>query len=285
MMNFFVDSQTYGPIRFRSGVPASLAKWTMRGSQPFSAEGTFGSILMQLIHAGTAQLIYTTCNIRKDLALDFSSSGPVWLTHIALKNENRFDIAGTGPVYLKQGQFNMIQSYTLSGTLYLEKGNEYQAISIYYSREQLEEVLPFFPFLNNFIRESDSGKPLLLFTRHHWIDSQLIDIIGHFLHCTFRGSLRQLYFDYKIKELLWLLLDRENATATTPKDLDDRTIELISEAKYIIEAALGQAVTLDRIARKLGMTKAKLESGFRMLFGSAPGDHRLPARNEKVKLS
>src|SRR6185503_2832101 len=100
MMNFNLVSQTYGAIRFKSVVPASLAKWKLAGSQPHYAEGAFGTILLQHINTGTARLVYTICKIRKDLALDFSISGPVWLTHIALKNENRLDIAGANPVYL-----------------------------------------------------------------------------------------------------------------------------------------------------------------------------------------
>jgi hypothetical protein len=267
MMDFNLVSQTYGAIRFKSVVPASLAKLTMPGSQPHSAEGVFGTILLQQINAGTARLVYAICKIRKDLALDFNIPGPVWLTHIALKNENRFDIAGANPVYLKQGQFNMIRSSSISGTYYMERGNEYRSISIYYPGEQLQELLPFFPFLNRFNKEPDSGKRIFLFRNHHWMDSQLMDISGHLLHCTYRGSLRQLYFEYKIKELLLLLLNRENPGATIPKGLNDRTIELINEAKYIIEAGFGKPITLHKIARQLGMSEVKLQNGFRQLFG------------------
>ena len=113
-MNFNLDSQTYGAIRFKSVIPASLAKWTMPGSQPHSVEGAFGTILLQQISAGTAQFVYTVCRIREDLALDFSIAGPGWLTHIALKNENRIDIAGANPVCLKQEQFNMIRSSSIA---------------------------------------------------------------------------------------------------------------------------------------------------------------------------
>ena len=267
MMNFNLDSQTYGATRFKSAVPASLAKRTLSGSQPHSAEGAFGIILLQQINAGIAQFVYTVCQIRKDLALDFSMTGPVWLTHIALKNENQIDIAGVNPVCLKQGQFNMIRSSSIAGTFYMERDNGYQTVSIYYAGKQLQELLPFFPFLNAFIREPNPNKPMLLFRNHHWMDALLPDITGHLLHCPYRGNLRQLYFDYKIKEL-FLFHNRENAIATIPKGLNDRTIELINEGKYINEAGFGQPITLHKIAKQPGMSEVKLRNSFRQLFGT-----------------
>src|SRR5258705_7544084 len=160
MMDFNLDSQTYGAIQFKSVVPASLAKWTMPGSQPRSAEAVFGKILMQRINTGTSQLVYSVFKIRKDLALDFSIEGPAWLTHIAWKNENRVDFVGSGPVYLKQGQFNSIISSSIEGTLFLEGGAEYETITILHHDQQLRELLPLFPFLARIVEESRSGQPV-----------------------------------------------------------------------------------------------------------------------------
>jgi hypothetical protein len=267
-MNFNMDSQTYGSVRFTRSVPTTSAKWLLPGSQPYSAKGSFGTILIQQVNIGTARLFYTVCQIKKDLALDFKIDQPVWLTHIALKNENRFDITGHPNIYLKQGQFNMIRSAAVDGTFYMEAGNEYRTFSIYYPAEQLRKLLPFFPFLNTFVnQETDTGTSALLFKNHQWINSPIIDITEHLLHCHYRGSLRHLFFDYKIKELLFLLLGQEFNGTIAGNGFDNRIVEAISEARYIMEKGYDEPVTLNKIARQVGMSEVKLKSGLKLLFG------------------
>lgn len=271
-MHFNLNSKTYGAIRFKPVFPASLVKWEMPGSQPLSAEGPFGNILLQQVAAGSSTLIYSICSIKEDLALDFDLCEQYWLIHIALRNESRFDI-DSETFCLKQGQFNMVHA-AKPGTLYMERGNEYQAISISCDKTQLEDIRVFFPHLNSFIRnKKNADRPTPLFRHHHWIDSQLMSVINYLLHCTYRGNLRQLYFDYKMKELLLLLLSRQNTRNQIPKGLNDRTVELINEAKYLIESGFGQPITLHKIARQLGISEVKLQIGFRQLFGTGMADY------------
>jgi len=254
-------SQTYGAVRFKHVAPGSLAKWLIPGIQPYLAEGPFGQILLQQITVGTAQFVYTTCRVKQDLALDFKIPGRLWLTHIALKNESRFDIA-SNPVCLKQGQYNMIRG-SFPGTFYMEKGNDYETITISCDHKQLRELLLFFPNLNSLIRRPDPKTPGLMFRNHGRIDSRLTNTINRLLHCNYRGDLRRLLFDYKIKELLLLLLNRQNTGNNAPKELNDRASEVISEAKHFIKSGFNHPVTLYKIARQLGVNKMKLQNDFR----------------------
>ena len=99
------------------------------------------------------------------------------------------------------------------------------------------------------------------------MNSQLMDIVSHLLNCTYRGELRQLYFEYKTKELLFLLLNQEYTEINTRKSLNDHTVELINEAKYMIEAGFGEPITLHKIAKRLGISEKKLQNGLKQLFG------------------
>lgn len=266
-MNFNLDSDTYGSVHFKRAALPALSKWLIPGSQPYSVKGPFGSIMIQQINAGAAKLFYTSCNIRKDLALDFSSDRPFCLTHIALKNENRFDIPGADNVYMKEGQFNMIRSSSIKGTFYMERGHDYRMFSIYYPGRQLQELLPFFPFLDRFTNETCDSRAELLFKNHHWINAQIRELAGLLLQCHYRGSLRQLFLDYKIKELLFLLLSQEYTETTTGNGVSKRIIEAINEARYIMEEGNGSTVTLNKIARQVGISEVKLKSGLKLLFG------------------
>lgn len=264
MMSFNLDSQTYGPLLFKPVVPASLAKWIVPGSHPYIAKGKFGHILLQQIDIGDIQLIYTVAHIREDLALDFTINQPQWLMHIALKNENRLDINDAEPLNFKQGQFNMVRSALLKGTFYLDGGQDYRMLTISYSQEQLEKMHPIFPFLHGFTRDMNRY-PSILFRSHHWINARIMDIIDHLLNCTYRSSLRKVYFDYKSKELLFLLLGREQEEILEIQGISDHTIAAINEARYIMDTE--HNVPLTRIARQVGISEVKLKNGLKLLYG------------------
>lgn len=283
-MTLNLNSLTYGPVMFQPVVPAHFANLVVPGSRAYYAEGVFGNLLFQEINAGGITIFYNICSILEDLALDFRIAQPVLHTHIALKNENRYDIKGPGAVYLSQGQFNMIRSSSLEGTVYLDRNNEYKTLDIYCPGELLQELFPHFPFVNDFINGTNSGEPVLLFKNHRWINSQIIEITDRLLHCPFRDDLRQLYFDYKIKELLLLLFSAEYHGTIARNGLNKRTVESINEAKYIIETRFGEQIALQKIAREIGINEVKLRYGFKLLFGTGMFDYLLKIRMEKAKI-
>lgn len=283
-MNFNLNSLTYGPILFQPVVPAPYAKLVVPGSKAYCAEGIFGNILFQEINAGRITIFYNIYTILEDLALDFTIAQPVLHTHIALKNENRYDINGTGAVYLKQGQFNMIRSSSMQGTVYLDRGHEYRTLDIFCPDELLKELISLFPFLKDFINGTNSSEPALLFKNHRWINSHIIDIIDRLLYCPVQDDLRPLYFHYKIKELLLLLLTREYPETIARNGLNKRTAESINEAKYIIETRFGEQLALRRIAKEIGINEVKLRSGFKLLFGTGMFDYLLKIRMQKAKI-
>jgi AraC-like DNA-binding protein len=248
-------------------VPASFAKLVIPGSRPHCAEGLFGKILFQEIHAAGLSFFYNIYKIQEDLALDFSIDTPACLTHIIVKNENRYDISGVGPTYLKQGQFNTMRSSSIRGTHYLEKNNEYRTISIYYPVERLQEFLPLFPFLDDFVDEAPPVIPALLFKHHSWISAKVMEVIDDLLHCPYYGSMRRLYFNYKIKELLLLTLTCKYPGIKMKNVLNEGVIESVNEAKYIIETSVSKSLSLPRIAKQVGMNEVNLSGGFRSVFG------------------
>lgn len=257
-MDFYLNSQTYGALRFKRVVPASFAKRRLPGSHPYSSEGAFGKIFLQQFTSSGIQFVYTICRIKQDLVLDFNIPGRPWLIPISLKNENRFDI-GSQIACLKKGQYNMIRA-TGSATLYMERDNDYESICFSFDRQQLQELCLLLPLLNSFIHHSYSKTPGFVFRNNKRIDSQLSNIIKHLLHCSYRGDIRRRYFDYKVKELVLLLINKRNTGNIASAAINDRTGELIKQAKFLMKSRVNQSATLYKIARQLGMDKLKMQN-------------------------
>ena len=154
----------------------------------------------------------------------------------------------------------MFNSLLSRGTLFMEQGNRYRALTISCPAEQLHNLVPFFPFFKKIISPAGPDKPKILFRHHHWINSPIIEIINHLLSGLHRGNPRRHYFNLMIKELLFSLLSLEYAETITGKKPDCAKAEAIGEAKYILETSYGKSVTLRKIARQVDMDVRELEN-------------------------
>jgi hypothetical protein len=266
-MNFNLASQTYGAISLKPVVPMALAKSTIPGSLPQSAEGAYGKILFQQINCNAAHLVYSVFVTRKDLALDFRVDGTNFITHIAWTNDYRIELKGTGFVYLKEGQFNCLHSASIQGTVFLEKGKQYETISIHHSPKQLEGMISFVPVLRTFAGEATDEKNIVLMNEHRWIDSAVIDTASELFKCPFKGTLRQIHFDHKTRDLLLALFKDPNNESYLATPTDPVT-DLISDARKRLASRFSELITLNKIARRLGIDAVRLRKEFKQLCRS-----------------
>ena len=255
-MQFSLYSQTYGAIHFKPVASASLPKYIMAGGKVRVAVGAFGKILSREMTAGDVHLTYIICKIKQDLALDFTTPRHLWLTHIALKNESRFDI-GSEDACLKQGQYNMTRG-SVRGTFYMEKGNEYEAITITCDHRKLPKLLPRLKSISNRL---DPHKKRLLFRKPGLMDQRLTSTVHHILLGRYRADRHQLSFDYEINKLLLSLFNKQNEANKAIRELHDRTTEVIKEVKHFIKSGLNHHMTLYKIAKQIGTNKVRWQDG------------------------
>src|SRR5882757_7115448 len=121
MINLRLSSFTYGPISMNPVVPEEQSSLLIPGAEASFAEGTYGKMLFQEIHAGDITLLYNIYQVKEDIALDFQCSPGTLRTHVALKNDSQYYISGFGDLYLAEGQFNITDAPNLNGTYFLEQ--------------------------------------------------------------------------------------------------------------------------------------------------------------------
>jgi len=283
MMRCKLSSVTYGPIELKPFIPAGLSPLVVPGSIISAAEGPYGKIMFQEIKAGQFTFFYNTYRIQEDLALDFSSDEKAIFSHIALRGNLRHDLSGIGSLYLKTGQFNFLHYPHLRGTTYLERNNEYHTFNTFYSPAQLQELLPFFPFLESMLHNITAGVHGVLFKNNGWINAQIRDLTEYALKCPFEADLRRFYFDLKMKEFLILLLVQEQKSLIAPDRMTKTNFDSIQESRHIIDTRYDAHITLSDIARQVGLNEFKLKSGFRRLFGIGMFEYLLQTRMQKAR--
>ncbi len=144
MINLRLTSFSYGPIVTKPEIPAELMSLVVPGSETMAAEGPYGKILIQEIHAGEMTILYNIYRLKEDLAIDFQCNSTTLRTHIALKNDSQYYITGMGDLYLAEGQFTIIDAPNIQGTYFLEHGQEYRTMHVFFSSGLLDKLMPVF---------------------------------------------------------------------------------------------------------------------------------------------
>src|SRR5258706_7674774 len=267
-----LSSIEYGHITLDSVVPSEFSEFVLPGGKAGFAKGEFGKILFQKIRINEVTFFYNIYKIEKDISLDFRCSPGMMQAHVALKNDSRYCIQGTGDVCLAEGEYNVLDASSIEGTLSLEHDHEYRSFHVIYPQEYLLEFLPLFPKLEEWF-SSDWSKPRLLFKANPGLTSDQKQIIDNILRWNYTDEMQHLYLELIIKEFLLLSLIPIGQQITPVTGLSRRSVQLIHESKYLLETTIAQQMTIAAIAKKLGIDEPKLKRGFRKIFGLPMSDY------------
>jgi AraC-like DNA-binding protein len=114
---------------------------------------------------------------------------------------------------------------------------------------------------------------------------QIIQSLGGIQMSPLRGSLRRLYAEGKLLEILALMLwstygaaDARNGAAS----IDPRARRRMLEAREVLTSRLSDLPSLSELARTVGVSTSTLKSGFRRAFGTSVYEY---ARAERLSLA
>ena len=109
-------------------------------------------------------------------------------------------------------------------------------------------------------------------------------IIHEIKNCNYKGAIKKMYLEAKIKELLILQLD---ALAVKPQNkqvsIDEEDYNKLLEAKLILEADFTNAPTLPELSRLVSLNEFKLKKGFKACFETTIKGYVTKLRMEYAK--
>src|SRR5436189_818415 len=92
-------------------------------------------------------------------------------------------------------------------------------------------------------------------------------IINELLCCDKAGTVKRLFWQSKILELLMLQIEQMEEANKPLSSIKYYDIEKLQEAKLIVENNLVTPYSLKTLAHKVGLNDFKLKRGFKELFG------------------
>lgn len=134
------------------------------------------------------------------------------------------------------------------------------------------------------LRRFQSGDPDTDFFYASQLTADMSSTVRALVAPAVRADMRRIYLRAKVVELVCLAIERLQVpapAAEAPLKLSHRDTRALEEARRILDTC-AEPVSLDQLARRVGLNRRKLALGFKMLYGVPVGEYHREVRLESA---
>ncbi|MBX2920902.1 MAG: helix-turn-helix transcriptional regulator [Chitinophagaceae bacterium] len=188
---------------------------------------------------------------------------------LMLKNNMRKKMVSLGETHLREGQYCCFYTQPSDCCSFFEEGKEFRMFDLFYSPLLLEELVPVFPKLKSVVG-ADPGTLITL--KPFWLPLTIRDITNQILRCPYDETTRQFYFDIKVKELLYCMLENVFKQDADKLSFTPWEIDCIHEARKILKEHISsKPPSIRKLAKLVALNEYKLKKGFHQYFHTSIG--------------
>jgi AraC family transcriptional activator of pyochelin receptor len=232
-----------------------------------------------------------TSSLEHDLVHILESDFPYLQMH--------FELTTTGVVYhptsraaidteIYAGMHSLLFYPSLQGKLnYLKKSMSY-SVEIELSLDFLRGIFNNdLEVLQDFGRSIEQNLPAVMGNRSYPITVEMKQILNQIRDCTYSGSLKRLFIEAKVVELLTLQISQINHLFPQKKALKKQDIDKLNAVRDLLIATIHTPYSIEELAKIAGINRTKLQEGFRELFGTTVfgfiTDRRLEEARQRIQ--
>lgn len=254
----------------------------LAGGNFFSAINDYGVAMVQEIRSDHFTLRYNIFRFLTKISLQSNSEKKGLYSRFMLKNNIHHQVKGSGRIHLREGQYSMIWSSLGECISRFEKNTEYKTLDIFYAPSMLRQLAGYFPELESILL-IEPDHPLLLANTRRTAPA-MKDIIREMIECSFDPATSPFYFDCKVREFLYLMMNDVYDGGSPSIRLNSFEKSCIREARNILLKDITQRpMTIPELAKKINLNEFKLKKGFREIFGTSIFECLLEARMDKAR--
>jgi AraC family transcriptional regulator, transcriptional activator of the genes for pyochelin and ferripyochelin receptors len=281
-MNDDILHSFHEPAEFGNSIPEDYRGPILQGAKVMTAKAASGFILLQERNNGHHTIQFNLFHFFRQFSLNSVEKNYGLQALLALKSDILYHIKGIGKLHLREGQFAMIHAPEKAFTISVDHSKDYQVFETYYTRDLLEQLIPFFPKLRQFFSKSDAGKTFVFSGSPAWAGTSARNAVNDMLHAAYDENLRRFYFDNKVREYLFLLLVQSMRKPAEKLILSVEENARIIALKNNFANRLGAHLTIPELAKEAGMNEFKLKAAFRQMFGMGIFEFRLDQRMQEA---
>jgi AraC-like DNA-binding protein len=267
-------------IPFQNEEASSLAYPVLPGSYVQSYITSQLQLLVKELITDLFTIRFNAFHFQKNQAIESVSAKTGIHSRVMLQNELHFSM-DIGNIHLREGTVCMICCGQAQCTSLYEEGKDYTTLDIFLAPGLVDQLVYFYPELR--FNWQDVSTRLLL-ENPCFMSPAVREVVRQIMDCPYDASTSHFYFDLKVREYLYLLLEqqvhrKEGRYRFTPFEM-----ERVHEARGILLTNLGKPpLTIRELARKVGLNEFKLKAGFRKNYNMGVFETFQHARMEKAK--
>ncbi len=137
--------------------------------------------------------------------------------------------------------------------------------------------------LRDFGKSIEQNQPAVMGNRSFPVTPAMNRLLADVRDCPYNGSLKKLYVEAKVVELLTLQISQINAGEEGKKSLKRSDIDKLYEVKDLLLRNIDDPFSIEELARVAGLNRTKLQEGFKELFGTTIFGYITDTRLEKAR--
>ncbi|SFE84297.1 Helix-turn-helix domain-containing protein [Chitinophaga sp. CF118] len=265
-------------------LPQSITNEIQTGLNGVHKSGCFGEVLLHETSGDYASTWFKRYVITQKTALQCKSDQPLLSLQINRNVPYTLSINGMGNVSFLQEQYNMLYLPQTDITSVLKQGI-YTTVEIHYELGYLQKWHEHIPLLDKLLTSIEKNIPAKLTKENSNATPQILNILHEMENCAFVNDLRIMYMEAKALEFLSLCLHRAGNLIQTGsiETLKPHHIEKLHHAKTYLSQHIDTPVSINEVARKVGMNDYMLKRGFKQLFGMAMYDYLIEIRMKEAR--
>lgn len=268
-MDIKIISDTCEELQYSAVIPEPVKKYLLSGADHISAQGDYGSILFQHIHTPANNIWSSSYSIKRNASFKSVHEQPALELHFNLGNTINYTIEGIGNIKVEPKHFNITYMPWLNSETVFRQGY-HETFDVHITPELLYKASGYYPVVYDFVNRILRQYAAQINCRNHFLTPGMYMIIRQLKHCPLKPPFAEWFFDYKINELMVLVLDKlVNEGLETPIKLKAHDIECLHMAKKLLTENLDNPCSLIQLAHKAGINDFKLKKGFKQLFGTS----------------
>lgn len=270
MANIFkLTAENGKPFAFVNTLPDNYKGPILAGAVCYSARVNHSELILQELRGEEYSVRLIIGKFLKKLSATNWIHTEGLYSNLMFKDSIRNKILSLGKMHLREGQYSCFYTQPSVCSSFFEKGKEFEMFDLFYSPLLLQELVPFFPELKSVIG-ANPGK--LITPKPFWLPVAIKEVINQLLNCPYDETTRQFYFDLKVKELLYYMLESAFKQDSSKLSFTPWEVARIHEARKILQENIARKPpSIKALAKQVALNEYKLKIGFRQYFHSSIG--------------
>ena len=269
-----------GLVNFYHGLPDHYHLPVINSATSYKAKTNLADIVLQEYTGDKFSFRYYLCKFLSKVKAQIKLPEKGLYCIFLLDGSLRTEMKNFRRSHLRKDQYLYFFAEPTDLLATIDKQTELRVLDFFFSPALIDEFIQEFanePGFSTFYEKIRISTPL-------WASHSMKGITEEIIQSTYDEATSRLYFEIKVRELLFQILEKAFSNKATEKPFTPWEKARIHEARKILESHVSsKPPTIKALSKSVALNEYKLKTGFKQLFGSSLFDWILELKMQNAK--